>query len=383
MGAEIVAIPVGEASQRTVETHRYLVGAAGGPFVLAVPVIETHRGAPPSAPSPPSSRSCRTIGRRPRAPSTGRPPTRPPARPTRCGAHRRVGHRLRRRRPPPAAGDHRRLPQRVEYVGPGVLAGSWASRWSAACSPAATAPPAPTSRSGWWRWTTPRSRPGCRSTCWSSTPTSRCPRSWPGARRAGRWTWTPTRTPPGSRRTGRPAGRVADHHRGGAGGMRYVRKLYRRVADDGAAPAPSTLHDGVPPRRGSSARPVAGHPLHRPGRQPVAVRGGPQPPALLRGRRRHPRRRPAGRERAARDRQDEPVPGLRDPLDGQLPGHPRPVGAVGGHPRSARHRHPGRRRPTWPTCSTACTSPSRRRSSASSCGTSTPWPPPGPGRSST
>jgi hypothetical protein len=46
MGAEILTVPVGEASQRTVETHRYLVGAVGGPFVLAVPVIETDGGAP-------------------------------------------------------------------------------------------------------------------------------------------------------------------------------------------------------------------------------------------------------------------------------------------------------------------------------------------------
>jgi hypothetical protein len=46
MGADVVTIPVGESSQRIVETHRYLVGAAGGPFVLAVPVIQTPGGAP-------------------------------------------------------------------------------------------------------------------------------------------------------------------------------------------------------------------------------------------------------------------------------------------------------------------------------------------------
>ena len=46
MGAEVESIPVDEASQRTVETHRYLVGATSGPFVLAVPVIQTPRGAP-------------------------------------------------------------------------------------------------------------------------------------------------------------------------------------------------------------------------------------------------------------------------------------------------------------------------------------------------
>jgi hypothetical protein len=46
MGADVVTIPVGESSQRVVETHRYLVGAAGGPFVLAVPVIQTPGGAP-------------------------------------------------------------------------------------------------------------------------------------------------------------------------------------------------------------------------------------------------------------------------------------------------------------------------------------------------
>ena len=46
MGAEVTIIPVGESSQRIVETHRYLVGSAGGPFVLAVPVIQTPGGAP-------------------------------------------------------------------------------------------------------------------------------------------------------------------------------------------------------------------------------------------------------------------------------------------------------------------------------------------------
>jgi len=46
MGADVVTIPVGESSQRIVETHRYLVGAAGGPFVLAVPVVQTPGGAP-------------------------------------------------------------------------------------------------------------------------------------------------------------------------------------------------------------------------------------------------------------------------------------------------------------------------------------------------
>jgi hypothetical protein len=42
----VATIPVGEASQRIVETHRFLVGATGGPFVLAVPVIQTGRGSP-------------------------------------------------------------------------------------------------------------------------------------------------------------------------------------------------------------------------------------------------------------------------------------------------------------------------------------------------
>jgi hypothetical protein len=46
MGAAVATIPVGEASQRIVETHRFLVGATGGPFVLAVPVIQTGRGSP-------------------------------------------------------------------------------------------------------------------------------------------------------------------------------------------------------------------------------------------------------------------------------------------------------------------------------------------------
>jgi len=46
MGADITSIPIGERSRRTVETHRFLVGTAGGPFVLAVPVIETSRRAP-------------------------------------------------------------------------------------------------------------------------------------------------------------------------------------------------------------------------------------------------------------------------------------------------------------------------------------------------
>jgi hypothetical protein len=46
MGADVATIPVGESSQRVVETHRYLVGAATGPFVLAVPVIQTPGGAP-------------------------------------------------------------------------------------------------------------------------------------------------------------------------------------------------------------------------------------------------------------------------------------------------------------------------------------------------
>jgi hypothetical protein len=40
MAAEVASIPVGEGAERTVETHRFLVGTPEGPFVLAVPLVE-------------------------------------------------------------------------------------------------------------------------------------------------------------------------------------------------------------------------------------------------------------------------------------------------------------------------------------------------------
>jgi hypothetical protein len=41
MDAEVAVIPVGADHQRTVETHRFLVGTPSGPFVLAIPLVET------------------------------------------------------------------------------------------------------------------------------------------------------------------------------------------------------------------------------------------------------------------------------------------------------------------------------------------------------
>jgi hypothetical protein len=41
MDAEVAAIPLDADHQRTVETHRFLVGTPSGPFVLAVPLVET------------------------------------------------------------------------------------------------------------------------------------------------------------------------------------------------------------------------------------------------------------------------------------------------------------------------------------------------------
>jgi hypothetical protein len=41
MDAEVAVIPLGAEQQRTVETHRFLVGTPSGPFVLAVPLVET------------------------------------------------------------------------------------------------------------------------------------------------------------------------------------------------------------------------------------------------------------------------------------------------------------------------------------------------------
>ena len=41
MDAEVSVIPLGTEEQRTVETHRFLVGTPDGPFVLAVPLVAT------------------------------------------------------------------------------------------------------------------------------------------------------------------------------------------------------------------------------------------------------------------------------------------------------------------------------------------------------
>ncbi len=41
MDPEVAVIPLGAEKQRTVETHRFLVGTPSGPFVLAVPLVET------------------------------------------------------------------------------------------------------------------------------------------------------------------------------------------------------------------------------------------------------------------------------------------------------------------------------------------------------
>jgi len=46
MGATVTTVPTGGTAHRTVETHRFLVGAASGPFVLIVPLVETSRGGP-------------------------------------------------------------------------------------------------------------------------------------------------------------------------------------------------------------------------------------------------------------------------------------------------------------------------------------------------
>jgi hypothetical protein len=41
MDADVATIPLDADHQRTVETHRFLVGTPSGPFVLAVPLVET------------------------------------------------------------------------------------------------------------------------------------------------------------------------------------------------------------------------------------------------------------------------------------------------------------------------------------------------------
>ncbi|HET6952400.1 MAG TPA: hypothetical protein VFI47_18615 [Acidimicrobiales bacterium] len=51
MGAEVTTLPAAETGDaagrgRTVETHRFLVGTAQGPFVLAVPLVETAGSGP-------------------------------------------------------------------------------------------------------------------------------------------------------------------------------------------------------------------------------------------------------------------------------------------------------------------------------------------------
>lgn len=46
MAAGVEVLPGGEATERVVETHSFLVGAAGGVLVLTVPIVETAAGAP-------------------------------------------------------------------------------------------------------------------------------------------------------------------------------------------------------------------------------------------------------------------------------------------------------------------------------------------------
>jgi hypothetical protein len=53
MSAELATVPVGADDHRTVETHRFLVGTPSGPFVLAVPLVET-RGSGPALGALPS-----------------------------------------------------------------------------------------------------------------------------------------------------------------------------------------------------------------------------------------------------------------------------------------------------------------------------------------
>jgi hypothetical protein len=53
MRSAVAAIPAGSGERRTVETHRFLVGTPSGPFVLAVPLVET-RGGGPALGAPPS-----------------------------------------------------------------------------------------------------------------------------------------------------------------------------------------------------------------------------------------------------------------------------------------------------------------------------------------
>jgi hypothetical protein len=53
MAAEVATVPVAEGRPRTVETHRFLVGAPQGPFVLAIPLVEA-RGTGPALGALPS-----------------------------------------------------------------------------------------------------------------------------------------------------------------------------------------------------------------------------------------------------------------------------------------------------------------------------------------
>lgn len=46
MGAAVTTVPSGVGAGRTVETHRFLVGAPSGPFVLVVPLVETRGHGP-------------------------------------------------------------------------------------------------------------------------------------------------------------------------------------------------------------------------------------------------------------------------------------------------------------------------------------------------